>query len=247
MLRIVKASNIICPKCGAEVALTEAVSHQVREELQSEFQARLAHSEREFAAKNQALLQQAALKAREESATQLRDLRATVAEKEECLARAREAELATRKKQRELETRQQDLELEVARTLDREREKIAADARKRAADEQRLRMSEKEKLIADLQTQIEALKQKAEQGSQQMQGEVLEIELEDFSPRPSSMTRSLPSQKGCAAPISSTKFAFPPASVAEQSSGKPSARATGARAGSENSRKTSAPAPPKSR
>ena len=58
----------------------------------------------------------------------------------------------------------------MARALDREREKIAADARKRAADEQRLRMSEKEKLIADLQTQIEALKQKAEQGSRRDAG-----------------------------------------------------------------------------
>jgi hypothetical protein len=31
------ASNITCPKCGAEIPLTEAVSHRIREELAADF------------------------------------------------------------------------------------------------------------------------------------------------------------------------------------------------------------------
>ena len=49
-----------------------------------------------------------------------------------------------------------------------------------AAEEQRLRLSEKEKLIGELYKQIEALKQKAEQGSQRLQGEILELEVESL-------------------------------------------------------------------
>jgi len=44
----------------------------------------------------------------------------------------------------------------------------------------RLKVAEKEQTIASMQTQIEALKRKAEQGSQQLQGEVLELELENL-------------------------------------------------------------------
>jgi hypothetical protein len=44
---------------------------------------------------------------------------------------------------------------------------------------ERLRVAEKEKVISDLQRQIGILKQKAEQGSMQLQGEVLELDLEN--------------------------------------------------------------------
>jgi hypothetical protein len=110
----------------------------------------------------------------------LQDLRARLNERERMLSEAQQGELELRKRQRELEDRQQALELEVARKIDLERESIREEARKRAADEQRLRLSEKEKVIGDLQKQIEALRQRAEQGSQQLQGEVLELEFESL-------------------------------------------------------------------
>jgi hypothetical protein len=51
-------------------------------------------------------------------------------------------------------------------------------ARRDAEDELKLKIAEREETIAGMQRQIEALKQKAEQGSQQPQGEVQELELE---------------------------------------------------------------------
>jgi hypothetical protein len=45
-------------------------------------------------------------------------------------------------------------------------------------EELKLKVAEKEETIAGMQRQIEALKHKAEQGSQQLQGEVQELELE---------------------------------------------------------------------
>jgi hypothetical protein len=53
-------------------------------------------------------------------------------------------------------------------------------ARKETEDELKLKVNEKEQMIAGMSRQIEELKRKAEQGSQQLQGEVLELELESL-------------------------------------------------------------------
>jgi hypothetical protein len=53
-------------------------------------------------------------------------------------------------------------------------------AKKEAEDEQKLKVLEKEQTITAMQKQIEGLKRRAEQGSQQLQGEVLELELENI-------------------------------------------------------------------
>jgi hypothetical protein len=78
-----------------------------------------------------------------------------------------------------LADRQRALELELTRKLDTERAQIRAQATNQVATEYHLRFAEKEKLISDLQRQLEVLRQKAEQGSIQLQGEVLELALED--------------------------------------------------------------------
>ena len=51
-------------------------------------------------------------------------------------------------------------------------------AKKEAEEGLKLKVMEKEQTIASMQTQIEELKRRAEQGSQQLQGEVQELELE---------------------------------------------------------------------
>jgi hypothetical protein len=63
--------------------------------------------------------------------------------------------------------------------LDEEREKIREVAKKEEADQRQLKEAEKDKLIEDMKRQIDDLKRKSEQGSQQTQGEVLEIEIEE--------------------------------------------------------------------
>jgi hypothetical protein len=51
-------------------------------------------------------------------------------------------------------------------------------ARKEVEGELKLKVAEKEQTITSMQKQIEELKRRAEQGSQQLQGEVMELELE---------------------------------------------------------------------
>jgi hypothetical protein len=201
--------TLTCPNCNTQIPLEEAVTHQIREELQREFQAAAAKRDQALSDRELKLAgMQADLNRRKESLDeeieqrlraeadqiranakkqiesafemQLRDLRAELSEKEQKLGEATKFELELRKKQRDLESRQQALTLEVARSVDQELEKIRQEATRAAAEEQQLRLSEKEKLISELQTQIEVLKQKAQQGCQRLQGEVLELEIESL-------------------------------------------------------------------
>jgi hypothetical protein len=57
---------------------------------------------------------------------------------------------------------------------------IQAKARQEAEDAMRLKVLEKDQLIGGMQRQIEEMRRKAEQGSQQLQGDVQELELESL-------------------------------------------------------------------
>jgi hypothetical protein len=103
---------------------------------------------------------------------------ALLRERDEKLAEARSTQLELFKKQRELEDQRQELELSVQRRLQEESEKLRQDARRAADEDHRQKLAEKDKLVSDMQRQIEELRRKAEQGSQQLQGEVVELALE---------------------------------------------------------------------
>jgi len=87
--------------------------------------------------------------------------------------------LKLRKERAELEAKQAQLELDVQRRLDEERKQIADNARVAEAERAKLREADLNKKLADMREQVEEMKRRAEQGSQQAQGEVLELLLEE--------------------------------------------------------------------
>ena len=103
-----------------------------------------------------------------------------LAETQKNLEDAQKIELEFRNKQRELEKEKQRLELDVARKVDEERNKIREETLQIATEGHKLKDAEKEKQLESMRKQIDGLKRKAEQGSQKIQGEVLEIELEEM-------------------------------------------------------------------
>jgi len=193
--------TIMCPYCKREIPLTEAISHEIKEELRKEFEALLRKREQELLQKEQTFLQkervikeefaqrmkletvrlekEAKQKAEEAIGFQLKDLQAQLTEKGNKLQKAQEAELEVRKQRRELEEKHKAFELEMTRKLDEERKRLKEEAVINVMEEHRLKDLEKDKQIKDMLRQIEDLKRKAEQGSQQLQGEVLELELEE--------------------------------------------------------------------
>ncbi len=96
------------------------------------------------------------------------------------LAEAQKAQAELIKKQRELDDAKRELELTVEKRVQDGLTEVRTLAKKEAEDEQKLKVMEKEQTITAMQKQIEDLKRRAEQGSQQLQGEVQELELENL-------------------------------------------------------------------
>ena len=96
------------------------------------------------------------------------------------LAEAQKNELQLRKDRQTLQEEKEQFELQMQRAIDAERTKIRAIALKDADDQSRLKIAEKDKTISDLHIKLQDALQKAKQGSQQLQGEVQELELESL-------------------------------------------------------------------
>jgi len=199
--------KITCPNCGEEFEISDALTGRIREHLKAELLKEVSRREARLKKKTAALKAQeeqisksreaideeietklkerlaeaekkAAKKLEGQYGDQLKDLQGAIEEKDAAIKTFREQELALRKAQRQLKEATESLELEVARKLDEEREKIRREADKKLAEAHRLKDLEKDKLINDLKTSLEDMKRKAEQGSMETQGEVLEQDFE---------------------------------------------------------------------
>jgi hypothetical protein len=106
------------------------------------------------------------------------ELQELLAQREVKLAEAQTAQAEVIRKERELEDARRELDLTIERRLQEGVALIREQARKDAEALLHLKVSEKEQTIASMQKQIEELKRRAEQGSEQLKGDVQEVELE---------------------------------------------------------------------
>lgn len=114
----------------------------------------------------------------EERDRKLADANQLLLEREAKLKEAQEAQADFLRKSRELEDERRELTLNVERQVGAGLAAAQLKARQDAEEGMGLKVREKEEQIAGMQRQIEDLKRRAEQGSQQLQGEVQELELE---------------------------------------------------------------------
>ena len=136
--------TVRCPKCGEEVEISQAVAHEVEEEIKKTERVRY---EEEMKVRSKKYIDE-------------------LTEKERLL--------------RELKRRDEERGLEMEKKLSEAEDKIRQEAMKKAADDHRLKDLEKDKKISDMKVQMEEMQRKLQQGSQQTQGEVLELELEQM-------------------------------------------------------------------
>ena len=167
------SATIICPDCGTTIALSEALQEQFRHENE---------------ARLKVLSGQAEQKARADFAVEKQFLEDQLADERLRCREAQQAELELRKERGVVEARARELDLEVARRVDGEKQRLA--------EQQDLRLKEKDKLIEDLRTALDDAKRKSEQGSQERQGEVLEIDIEAELARRFPQDAILPVAKG---------------------------------------------------
>jgi hypothetical protein len=136
--------------------------------------------QRKLAVEGERIKAEATKEVRDAVTLELRDLKDQAAEKDRKLAAAAESELELRRQKREVEEKSKTLELEVARKVDAERAVIQEETTKQLHEEYRLKDAEKDKKLQDALRMNEELRRKLQQGSQQTQGEVLELELEQL-------------------------------------------------------------------
>lgn len=153
---------------------------QEREDaLPAERERVLEESRLRVAAERQELIEQGRKKAADELAARLQERDEELGGLREKLKAAGEQESALRKRQRELEERAEQMQLEIDRKVDAERQLIRDTARKQMGEEYELKLRDEQEKNGALRKQIDELKRRAEQGSQQAQGETLELVIEE--------------------------------------------------------------------
>lgn len=110
---------------------------------------------------------------------QLAELTELLKSRDEKLTQAQAQEAELLKAKRELDDQKRELELSVQKQVNEALEVVRAKAKQDAEETLALKVKEGETRIASMQQTIEELKRKAEQGSQQLQGEAQELVLED--------------------------------------------------------------------
>ena len=149
---------------------TQAIDDQVAEKLVVE-RTRIASEE----SKKAKLALQSDI---DQKARELAELQDVLTQRNAKLAEAQQAQADLIRQKRELDDAKRELELTVEKRVQDGLLATREQAKKEAEEGLKLKVMEKEQTIASMQTQIEELKRRAEQGSQQLQGEVQELELE---------------------------------------------------------------------
>ena len=177
------SESISCPYCGKNIPFSEAISREIEAKLDEELHLREGNLMKKYQADLATAVQKASRLAMATATTELafevETLKDQLLETEGKLTQARGIEIKLRQERQRLEEEKAEVELRVAREIDEKRKEIVETTRKNTAEEQNLILREKDHLLEQMKKQIEDLKRRAEQGSQQLQGEVLELDLEE--------------------------------------------------------------------
>lgn len=188
--------TLTCPHCQHEIRLTESLAAPLLKSKELEFKQRETELRDREVSLERVLTERLALerkkladeeqkKARLAFGTELEAKQRELSALEDVL-KARDAKLAEAqaaqaeivRKQRELDDQKRELELTIERRVTESVSVIQFKAKQEAVEEMKLKVLEKDHVILTMQRQIEELRRKSEQGSQQLQGDVQEIELE---------------------------------------------------------------------
>jgi hypothetical protein len=185
----VQEPTIICPNCSAEIKLTESLAAPLVEATRQKFKDHLAKKETEWRKHADDVRKEAEAsaleKARRDVTSEMRENEQRIAELQSNLetnnaklAEAQRMQADVLRKERALEDQKRELELTIEKRVQQDVSAVRDKARQEATEEARLKLAEKDETMQAMQRQIEELRRRAEQGSQQLQGEAQELELE---------------------------------------------------------------------
>lgn len=167
--------TILCPHCGKQVEVSLAIKHQIEDSIRQEEQSK---HQKELNQVKLELIEKAKLEAKEEFELKIKDQQN---EKEELKKRNRELQeqlLEMNKTLRELKESDEKRELEFIKKLNDEIEKTKKNLESQEKEKFELEKLELKKQLDDTKKLLEEAQRKSSQKSQQLQGEVLELQLE---------------------------------------------------------------------
>ena len=199
--------TLSCPKCNHEIELTESLAGPLLADMRREHAEALAAQKAQVEAAAQAAAEAAQAEALEALKAEAEAQRLRLEASEKRVAEAREAEKAALAKEQALKDREADLELEVAKKMalerraqeERLRAQITAQLAGVQADKDEaaaLKLAEKDQQMETLRRRLEEAQKSANKGSQQLQGEALEVALEERLRQSFPMDQIAPVGKG---------------------------------------------------
>lgn len=179
-------TTVRCPACEQEFSLEQGFARKALEHLEQDSRGALAQRESEVRQEAERRASGAAEAQQETARRQIEQLEQRIqsfgerqAALDQQLQAAREQELVLRRAKSALEDRAGQLELEVARRLDAGRSELEARIRAQEKERGELEKLELQKKLDDVNAKLVEAQQKSSQGSQQLQGEVFELALEE--------------------------------------------------------------------
>jgi hypothetical protein len=186
---------IKCPHCSKSFEPSEAYKHELEEKFITEIETKHQEELEKIINENKKLQEEKLREIEEIKNEALESVQKQVAEKvakeltdkedqiqtlKKRVVDAEAEEIKIRKEKRELEDAKQKFEVEKERQLDAEREKIKKEAITEVEEKDRFVIEEYKKQLSDMSKALEEAKRKGAQGSQQLQGEVMELDVENL-------------------------------------------------------------------
>ncbi len=175
---------ILCPKCAESFPLHQGITSQTIQKYEKEFEAASLQHEQEMREdirrEEERRAKQAEARARLQFEAEKSELAQDLELRDAAIKEFRQNELLLRQEKQALQQEKENLELAVQRRLEQERKAIQEQISTTVAERFHLKEAEYKKQIEDAQRNVEELTRKLERGSQQLQGEVLELELEQL-------------------------------------------------------------------
>src|SRR3990172_1357121 len=172
--------TIICPNCKKTIPLTEALSHQIQEKYQKAYRQRFENEKLKLEVN---LRTQLSKKIKSEMEFQIRDKSEEIGELRKQNKMLQDQLLELNRLMRQLKTESEQRQMEFEKRLSQEQEKIRQEEQKRINQEYKFKILEYQKKEEAALKLAEDYKRKLEQGSQQLQGDVLETELKNILKR----------------------------------------------------------------
>jgi len=167
--------TILCPHCKKEIEISQALHDQVLDQVsrdqEEKFKVELEKIRLEEKEKT-------SKKIREEFELQLKTMTEDAKEEKERREKLFQDLLKANEEKKALERKEEEREIENIKKLQEEREKMRVELTKTVEEKAQFEVAELKKKLEDTQKSLEEARKKSQQGSQQLQGEVLELQLE---------------------------------------------------------------------